>query len=397
MLYLNTGTPGAGKSLFTIWTVEKRRQSDNKELHDKWVESGSDVDVPALVRDVYYFNINVKKLPWIKLAKPEDWLNCPIGSLIVFDECQEAFPPRANSSTPPKYVSELAKARHGGYDIYFITQHPTFVDPYVRKLAEEHNHLMRPWGAKKAVVHTWKGVKDNCDKSRKDSLTSSFSYPKEVFTWYKSAEVHTHKFKVPKKVIAMLLIPFLIAACVYGVYRYFNSKINPTLKPAITNSAIGTNGFPIGKQDKPAYVFDAASFRPRIDDVPWSAPRYDELTKPTIAPQVVGCIVFQGMCKCLTQQGTTHHATMQFCLATLENGIFQDFGGQAGGASSGQNQNAGSAQQNQTLPRPIANLQSDGYKVASVDSGFNLPVPSVQQQYDQKIISQPSGNLYYKK
>jgi zona occludens toxin len=392
-VYLNTGTPGAGKTLFTLWTVEQRRLNDNKEYHDKWVAQGSDADNLPLERDVYYFNINVKNLPWIRLEKPEDWLDKPIGSIFVFDECQEAFPPRANSSTPPKYVAELAKARHQGYDLYFVTQHPTFVDPYIRKLAEEHNHLMRPYGAKRAVVHTWKGVKDNCDKSRKDSLTSSFAYPKEVYSWYKSAEVHTHKFKLPTKIKLLLLIPLFLAACVYGVVSYFNKKLEPP-KPLVqtlnTKTTPGTISSGSVKQ-----AFDPASFKTRIDDIPWSAPRYDDLTQPTVAPRIAGCFAFKNECKCITQQGTSYQTSKKFCLIAIKNGIFQDFEDGSGG---GGRRETSSKQEPQTARNePLKPLPSSVQeKTAHVDSGFNLPVPTVQQKYDNRYTSQPSGGIYAK-
>jgi len=380
-LYLNTGTPGAGKTLYTLWTVENRRIADNKAFYDEWVKNGSHESQPPVVREVFYFNINIKKLAWIKLDKPEDWLKCPVGSIVVFDECQEAFPPRSNNTVPPLYISELAKARHAGFDLYFVTQHPTFTDPYVRKLTDTHSHLMRPFGAKKANVYQWKGVKDNCDKTRKDAIKSTFGYPKEVFEWYKSAEVHTMKFNMPFKVMLMYLLPFLIAGAAYGVYNYYDKKIHPA-----TGTPTMVNGANAGVTQKPKYVFDAASFRPRIDDVPWSAPRYDELTAPTIAPIVVGCMVFQGICKCLTQQGTTHHATMQFCLATLENGIFQDFGNKD--ASSSNNQARRETGQPLQLSPPLAS-------VVRPDSGFNLPVASVEARYGVSYTSGPSGAVYH--
>jgi zona occludens toxin len=390
-IYLNTGTPGAGKTLFTLWTVEQRRIKDNKEYHDKWVADGSDANHPPLERDVYYFNINVKNLPWIRLDNPQDWMDKPVGSLFVFDECQEAFPPRANSSTPPKYVAELAKARHQGYDLYFVTQHPTFVDPYIRKLAEEHNHLMRPYGAKRAVVHTWKGVKDNCDKSRKDSLTSSFAYPKEVYGWYKSAEVHTHKFKLPTKIKMLLLIPLLLGACIYGVVRYFDKKIEaakpvPVASTAQTRNAMTSTG-------SVKLAFDPASFKTRIDDIPWSAPRYDDLTQPTVAPRIAGCMVMRKKCKCITQQGTDYKTSEKFCLIAIQNGIFQDFedGGGAGRAASSKSESQASKNE------PLKALTSTPLeKPAQADSGFNLPVRSVQQQYGEQHTTQPSGALYAK-
>jgi zona occludens toxin len=384
-LYLNTGTPGAGKTLFTLWTVEQRRVRDNKAFEDAWVLAGSDPANPPLIREVYYFNINIKKLPWIKLDKPEDWLGKPSGSIFVFDECQEAFPPRSNSSTPPIYVSELAKARHHGYDLYFVTQHPTFVDPYIRKLAEEHNHLMRPFGAKRAVVHSWKGVKDNCDKSRKDSLRSSFKHPKEVYTWYKSAEVHTHKLRLPPKIIAMFFIPVALIACIYGAYSYFSNKIAKAgVQPVTATGQIASGQTSPGPQKK---NFEPVSFIPVIPDIPWSAPRYADLTQPTVAPRIVGCMIMRNQCKCMTQQGTYYPEPMNFCRDVVQNGIFNDFPDASSGSSQPSKEPT-QARNEQPKPSPSAE------KPAYVESGFNLPVTSVADKYSQKVASAPSGAMY---
>jgi hypothetical protein len=392
MLILNTGTPGAGKTLFTLWTVENRRVQDNKELMQKWIDAGSDQSNPPIQRDVYYFNIAIKKLPWIKLDKPEDWLNCPKGSIVVFDECQEAFPPRANSSQPPLYVSELAKARHGGYDIYFITQHPTFTDPYIRKLTEQHNHLMRPFGAKKAVVHSWKGVKDNCDKSRKDSMTSSFGYPKEVYSWYKSAEIHTHKFSMPWKIWALFLLPPLIAVCAWYTYSYFEKKTHPVapLKAPLLD-ARGRPITPVAGGDRMARVMenraindDLSQYKPRIQDLPQTAPRYDELTVPTVAPIIQGCMVYQNRCKCLTQQGTYVMSSMEFCQNVIANGLFIDYGRQ-------------SDKQDRQQDRPEKQTVAAASETSTrPDNGFNLPPRTIDQKYGQQYTTQQSGNIYFK-
>ncbi len=392
MIILNTGTAGAGKTLFTLYMIEKRRKAENQAFHDAWVKAGSDESKPPIVREVYYFNININKskLPWIKLDKLEDWYTMPAGSIFFFDECQEAFEPMANSATRPKYYTELSKHRHRGYDMYFVTQHPTFVDTYVRKNAEEHNHFMRPFGAKMVNKHTWKGVKDSCDKSRAGAITEKLTHPKEVYSWYKSSEVHTHKFKLPNKVKAMLLLPFLIAACVYGVYHYFDKKIETAKAvPTLTNGQL-PNGQPIGANMK--HVFDPASFKPRFDDVPWTAPRYDELTQPTVAPRIVGCMIFAGKCKCMTQQGTYHIATMPFCRVVVENGIFQDF--DDGGGKGKSEPTKDPLQAKTEPPKPAPAPASE--KAAYVDSGFNLPIKAPADKYAQNMKTEPSGSMYVK-
>jgi zona occludens toxin len=392
MIILNTGTAGAGKTLFTLRMIETRRLADNKEFYDKWVSAGSDEANPPIQREVYYFNININRsaLPWIKLDKLEDWYTMPAGSIFFFDECQEAFEPMANSATRPKYYTELSKHRHRGYDMYFVTQHPTFVDTYVRKNAEEHNHFMRPFGAKMVNKHTWKGVKDQCDKSRSGAITEQLTHPKEVYGWYKSSEVHTHKFKLPNKVKALILLPIALAVCVYFAYDYFKKKTEPA-KPAAASSTADKAGQHVVSVGGIKAVFNPADYVPRIPDLPHTAPRYDHLTEATVAPRIVGCMVYRQKCKCLTQQGTYHIATMQFCTVTIENGIFQDF--EDGGGSSKPTKEPIQAVKEPAKPEPSPVAQ----KPAHVDSGFNLPVKPPADKYALQYTTQQSGDVYYKK
>jgi zona occludens toxin len=380
MIILNTGTAGAGKTLFTLWDIENRRKADNKVFYDAWVVSGSDESNPPLQRDVYYFNININrsKLPWIKLDKVEDWYTMPVGSIFFFDECQEAFPPLANSAVRDKYYTELSKHRHRGYDIYFVTQHPTFVDTYIRKNVELHNHYMRPFGAKMVNKHTWKGVKDACDKTRKD--------------WYKSSEVHTHKFKLPNKLKALFILPFLLAVCLYFSYDYFNKKIRPPkIEPSKVEPSklVTVDGLADKRSFKQTGEFDPLSFKTRIADLPWSAPRYDELSKPTIAPRIIGCVKSANSCKCYTQQITLHTTSLDFCNTAIERGIFQDFD------DNKQSSNSKISEPSRiSSPAPSATstliAEAQSYK----DSGFNLPIDSPLERYHNGFYPAPSGNIY---
>jgi hypothetical protein len=383
---LITGLPGSAKTLYTLFTVEARRIADNKALYDKWVEAGSDEENPPHQRNVYYYNIPLyrHKLPsWIKLEKPDDWVDCPNGHIFVFDECQEAFEPLNNSEKRPKYYTELSKHRHRGHDMYFMTQHPTYVDTYVRKNTEEHTHIMRTWGAQTCVLHVWKGVKDNCDKTRKDSQQTRFTYPKHVYEWYRSSFLHTYKRKIPKQVFYILFAIVAIAGCVYGVVNYFNKKIDITkAENAKTATSQALGSVPVVKAS-----FDPADYVPRISDLPHTAPRYDDLTQPSVAPRIVGCMVYQSRCKCMTQQGTYHISSMQFCLATIENGLFQDFEDSGGSGSSKSSQEQPKIEQSKPSPAPAPEIAN------KPESGFNLPIksPDVTLQAQK---TEPSGNMY---
>lgn len=325
MLYLTTGTPGAGKSLWTIATVEARR------LREK--------------RPVYYYNIKELALDWNLLTHEQvlRWWELPVGSIIVIDEAQDIFPKGSSTQRPPEHADRIAKHRHGGYDIYLVSQHPMKLDANVRKDVEEHRHLMRKFGTHWVTVHLWKGCRDNCDKTRKDSITSEWRYPKEVFNWYKSAEVHTVRFNVPFKVMLMLLLPVGILA---GFWWMFWGRDIVRNQPAPAEAAASkpqsaSSGAPGGAVPKSASQGDGragyrapqtvhayqASYTPRVEGLLHTAPRYDELTAPVRVPVVVGCwLTGDGRDGwCITQQGSRVKPPLVFMRAFIAGGQFIDF------------------------------------------------------------------------
>jgi KaiC/GvpD/RAD55 family RecA-like ATPase len=69
MIYIHTGQPGAGKTLFTLDTVRKRAKREN--------------------RPVFYHGIELQKPElfegWQLLEDPKRWMDCPDGAIIVHD------------------------------------------------------------------------------------------------------------------------------------------------------------------------------------------------------------------------------------------------------------------------------------------------------------------------
>ena len=97
MITLITGLPGSGKTLFTIADVMPMAEKEN--------------------RQVYYSGIAECTVPgWIELENGEDWYNCPDGSIVIIDECQRVFRPRATGAHVPKYVSRFETHRHQGLE-----------------------------------------------------------------------------------------------------------------------------------------------------------------------------------------------------------------------------------------------------------------------------------------
>lgn len=314
MIHLTTGLPGGGKTLHTLSLVKSLSEKDN--------------------RPVFYSGIQDLKLPWEEID-PEKWFECPKNSIVVIDECQRVFRPRTISKEVPKHVAMLETHRHLGIDIYLITQHPMLADSAIRRLVGKHLHVVRTFGTERATVHEWASVKDTCDKSagRADSIKHLWKYPKEAFDFYKSAEVHTVKRNIPTRLYILLALPFLIAAAVYYMYNFTSKQKEIPLADKsvqVKNSASGQISpntatkatYKNAVEDAKQYIFEQTA---RVEGLPQTAPKYDELTKPTIAPVPVGCLASKSHCACFSQQATPIAMPENLCRDIVKNGYFQDF------------------------------------------------------------------------
>jgi zona occludens toxin len=325
MITLITGLPGNGKTLYLLWLVENIRRESEKD--------------GAPPREVYYSGIRDLNLPWIEFGEagpksephmtdPSRWPELPQGSIIVIDECQRLYRPRHLTKEVPSYVAALETHRHHGYDIYLVTQHPNLVDTAVRRLTESHRHMMRKFGSTWATIHEWKGVKENCDKTRASSIETQFKYPKEVYSWYKSAEVHNVKVRVPAKVVLLLSIPFIVAVLSWLAYTQMG-------KSAGTEAATAPKAIPAAsapnfstQYTKPGTVSDLVTSLPRVPNMPWTAPKYDHLMHAVAAPYPVGCVLEgekQDTGYCFTSQGTMFWPGIDFVRGFVKRGYFVDF------------------------------------------------------------------------
>lgn len=310
---LVTGLQGNGKTLYTIDTVKQLAEKEG--------------------RPVYYHGITDLMLPWTPLEKQEDWPDVPAGSIVVLDEAQKGFRLRANGSAVPRHVAELETLRHRGISLFLITQHPMLIDNNARRLCGRHLHLVRKFGAQSSVVHEWNAVRENCDKpaGRKDSIKKTFAFPKSVYGLYKSAEVHTVKRKIPAKVLA--IGPLLLAAALFlgyvgyrKVYMPMHGEAENTQAGAAKQPgqiAYGTEG---DRRSRPLTKAEyLQAYTPRIAGLDYTAPVYDELTKPKRVPVPAACVTFKGGCNCYTQQGTRLDVQAGQCSQIVRTGFFMAF------------------------------------------------------------------------
>lgn len=343
-LTLITGLPGNGKTLNSI-----------KELDAQAVKED---------RVVYFHNIRglkpeTLKAQWYEFDNALEWFKLPENSLILVDEAQGFFPVRDPRKEVPEHCSQIETIRHGGRELWLVTQDANFLDVHVRRLCNRHVHFKRIFKSSKVLRHEWEQVTDTTKAaSYKAAMTTPIKLDRKFFGSYESTAQgakHFLKFKPP--LALYVLIPVLAFTGYYGfeVYDMYQRAVEPA-KPAeapvrqqekgADKSMIGQVADAItpagkGKQTVEQYLHDRA---PRIASVPSSAPVYDDLTKPVSFPRTYclssrdeGFLERQGVrkrmkiglvdgkrtgCGCYTQQGTTVATTFEYCMNAVNEGIF---------------------------------------------------------------------------
>lgn len=333
MIYLYTGTPGAGKTLFTLrdlydaWEKESRAKAKG--------ESADPNEWRKYARPVYVHRVKDLAVPgWNVLDDGTKWPELPDHSIILIDECHETFPVRPNGSQVPEHVLRLADHRHRGIDLWLVTQHPMEVDTALRRRVNEHSHIVRRFGSKRVAFYSWGSTCDNPDKSRKSGFKRERSYPTEVYTWYKSAEAHTVKFRLPREawyfMAAALLIPLLGYALLQVMYR-LGLKKEEKLENVVTLAK--DNGAPPGQTSPlPARRSAAesnadylAAMVPRVAGLPHTAPAYDRLTQAVRVPIPAACIESKSACRCWSQSATPLPVDDSVCRQIVRGGFYVAF------------------------------------------------------------------------
>jgi zona occludens toxin (predicted ATPase) len=291
---LVTGLPGHGKTLWTlVWLKALAALEGRPVFHN---------DIPALSIEGW------------QVQKADEWHDLPPNSYMLIDEAQKVFPIRPRSSAVPVHVSELETHRHKGLDLYLITQHPQLIDTHVRKLVDRHFHVVRTFGMKRATVYEFPtGVQDSPEKNKGKAgvVRHEWAYPKKAFGWYKSAEVHTVKSRVPLRVwlyaLSFLLIPLLVWWCFQRLWVQHGLGDKGAAAQA-ASAPVSAASVPRRVQREAAAVLTReeyiARFQPRLLGLAFTAPVYDELTRPVEAPYPSVCAYSPDFpCRCWSQRG----------------------------------------------------------------------------------------------
>lgn len=238
MITLITGSPGGGKTLYVVSKLIPQLLAEGRTVYtnitDICYHSVDSLHGQEFKRNL----VKVKDdLPvWDKvlpLSDDLDWRQLPFGSVVIYDEAQQFFPSSGRTGlSSDGRVSDLDTHRHRGYDLFYITQHPTLIDSHIRKFVSHHVHLYRKLGAKRSILYEWNHCVSSPESVIGDTesfVRSTFFFNKKSFKFYKSSEIHTVKFRIPKKFFYILFgLIFLFSLVGYFSFVSFNnfSRIN---------------------------------------------------------------------------------------------------------------------------------------------------------------------------
>lgn len=332
MIYLRTGANGTGKTLLTLKEVREKQLAENRPVY--W--NGRFQLTPEKEQEFGWHRVDVK-----------DWQKVPDGAIFLVDEAHNDFP-ISDAKALPEYIKMMAEHRSRGFDFYLITQHPMNLNAFLRRIIAApgwHQHLKRASGAPLVSVLEWSEVHTSPEKpgSSASGTARMVAYPKEVYSWYQSATLHTAKVRIPKKVWVLVGAVLLLPVCIWGAYSTFigaretrEAAFEKRGAKTATQAASGSfSSSPVVSgppQNQPLTpVQYAATFVPRIENIPHTAPRYDQLTQPTEPPVIAACLDGKNLrtgkteCTCFTQQATPIAIGAELCRQIAHQGFFQDF------------------------------------------------------------------------
>ena len=291
MITIITGTPGAGKTLYSIEKLLLPIVGKTVKGRD---ENGVEVEHPRTI----YTNINGLQIDhelidggdnqglkdWHKWVKP--------GAMIVFDEVQKVWPRTPNGSKIPDDIQELDTHRHKGVDFILITQTVMNVSSHIHGLVGRHLHVRRVGNMKASIVYEW----DHCSKSLQYSKSISkapYRFGSKVFKLYKSAELHTKVKRSVPTLVWFILAGVCIAA--WGGPTYFQRMKEKTQGGAVAAQKQEQKHVSPTPTNDPAKPLEVGSSQ-SLAQAAVAAPVEPE--KPVLA----GCIASAAQCVCYTDK-----------------------------------------------------------------------------------------------
>lgn len=220
MIYLWSATPGTGKTCYVV-----------KQLVDNWINDAANKN-----RKIYC-NIADLKIDGI-YQPPDDFRDCPDGSLIIYDEAQDIIHYSSDTRDNP-VAKALSKHRHRGFDIHFITQDPALLNKWVLKNVFLHYYLWRPAQTQTITIYTFARaiVTPNKDDFKNAFDKKLWRFETHYLQYYKSTVINTSKKIGSTKRNSILVTGFLF----FCIIAYF-------IRPIFTINKIGLDDNQINQQ-----------------------------------------------------------------------------------------------------------------------------------------------------
>lgn len=316
MIYLITGVPGSGKTLYAVSTLLQKLMAEEVTLSDGAkrkrrivVDGITGLVIPhesmaaraeaSSEKDAYPKGEGHGLWNWF------EWC-CP-GDVIVIDEVQRHWRPRGMGVKPPAEIAKLETHRHLGVDFVIITQNPMLVDQNVRRLVGRHLHVRRLFGGARALIYDWDGCQADVHRTQ-GSTRSVWNYPKSAYKLYKSSELHT---KQRQKIPLWMTFPVVVLALAIfagpQAYSALSGSMKGTgivsAKVAASAPAVAASGSGVAQAPIPSA--SAAGERVAAND---------EGAKGASSPvQYAGCISMAGRCKCVDSDSRTVEVEAGVC------------------------------------------------------------------------------------
>lgn len=287
MITVITGVPGDGKTLYAVDQILRPLVGSTIQ---------GEVDGEAVTIDrIVYSNINGLVLDhelidgsdtgglrnWQEWAKP--------GSVIVFDEVQKVWPPRANGSKVPPDIMALETHRHMGVDFVLITQGPALIDRNLHMLCGRHLHVRRVANLPLATVYEWDAMSRTLNY-KSSVRRHKYWFNKAAYKLYKSSVLHTRSpRRLPAVLLGLVFAGGLLAWKGPLVYASLQGQSAATVEAVAVAPATG-----------------AASLKA----VAASAGSDQDQVEP---PAVVGCVRTADRCACYTDKGVQIEAEPGHC------------------------------------------------------------------------------------
>jgi len=338
MIELITGTPGAGKTTFTVATrlaVEIGRQVtlDDDTCLKLGQDLGTVVQRRMVVAGVRGLKIEHERLPHLltrdstpsaEVAKwnaiqpgtddepshqrlPGDpalevpaimqnwWLWCKPGDLIVIDEAQFVMPRASLGRKPPYWLQAMEIHRHYGVDFLIITQHPQLIDTTVRALVGMHRHIRSVMGSPVCMVYVWDHA-SNPERYQNANKTTFVRRAKHYRLFHSSA---AHVKPPTTGRWGVIVAPLLLIAGLVGIGYRVTHLGTSQASPAAASASAVSGQTSVSTGSKKSLVGDpSASVRP---------PGWGDV------PVLQGCYAIGDRCSCIGDRGQPVRVALAMC------------------------------------------------------------------------------------